>query len=92
MEDAALRARLEAVWAEEILPVFGAMGTATRLEAERYVDDVRERFLNPFLRHRLADIAQNHADKIQRRVAPVLAAAQALGLSLSQSRLHGLLS
>lgn len=92
MEDAGLRARLEAVWAEEILPVFGASGTAARQEAGQYVEAVRERFLNPFLRHRLADIAQNHTDKIQRRVAPVLVAAQAQGLSISQPRLRSVLS
>jgi tagaturonate reductase len=36
-------------------------------EASAYVSATLERFDNPFLDHRLADIAQNHAEKIQRR-------------------------
>ena len=32
-------------------------------EAPAYVDEVRERFMNPFLAHRLADIASNHDEK-----------------------------
>ena len=30
-------------------------------------------FLNPFLDHRLADIAQNHAVKVERRIVAFLA-------------------
>ena len=88
MQDPALRADLEALWNEEILPVFGATGTPQHQEAEQYVVDVRERFLNPFLNHRIADIAQNHGQKKQRRLAPVVAMAESLSLSIPQARLR----
>jgi tagaturonate reductase len=51
-----------------------------------------DRFLNPFLDHRLADIAQNHRDKKQRRLAPIVAQAEAHGLALPQSRLRAALT
>lgn len=54
----------------EVLPAL-----ATRLPLatlERYRDVTLERFANPFLDHRLADIAQNHAAKLERRLAPVI--------------------
>jgi tagaturonate reductase len=58
MGDPAMRAQLEAVWTDEVLPVFRALGEeAASLE---YVNQVRERFGNPYLAHRLADIAQNN--------------------------------
>jgi tagaturonate reductase len=38
-------------------------------EAQRYVATTLERFRNPFLEHRLADIAQNHAVKKVNRIA-----------------------
>lgn len=87
MQDAPLRADLEALWAEEILPVFGAEGSALREEAQAYVQQVRERFENPFLQHRIADIAGNHRQKKQRRFAPIVAHAQSQGLQLPQTRL-----
>lgn len=92
MQDAALRADLEALWAEEIVPVFGPVGSPARAQAERYVGDVRERFENPFLNHRLADIAQNHAQKKERRLAPVVAKAEQLQLDLPQVRLRAALA
>lgn len=92
MQDAELRADLEALWAEEIVPVFGAEGTAGRAQAQQYVADVRERFENPFLNHRIADIAQNHAQKKERRLGPVVAKAEELGLNLPQLRLKAALA
>jgi len=41
-------------------------------EARAYVATTLDRFLNPFLDHRIADIAQNHAAKIERRIAAFL--------------------
>jgi tagaturonate reductase len=35
------------------------------------VKTVIERFSNPFLKHRLADIAQNHEEKVRRRILMV---------------------
>lgn len=89
MGDPSARDMLEAVWEVEVLPVFAAWGGAAT--ARRYVDEVRARFLNPFLAHRLADIAGNHAEKKRRRLQPVVDAAQALGLGLAQSRLRAAL-
>ena len=90
MEDAALRTDLEAVWAEEVLPVFAADGMGQ--QAEVYVASVRDRFLNPFLKHRLADIAGNHEAKKLRRMRPVVERAEALGLNLAQPRLRSALA
>lgn len=77
MNDPALRAQLETVWSEEVLPIFEALGA--REDALAYLVQLRERLLNPFLEHRLADIAQNHAQKTQRRIAPLLELAASLG-------------
>ncbi|WP_322029003.1 mannitol dehydrogenase family protein [Paraburkholderia sp. J76] len=89
MMDDALRAELEAVWMDEVIPVFEALGK--RDEALAYRDEVRERFLNPFLHHRIADIAQNHAQKKQRRIVPLLRLAASLtqraGVCIDQVRL-----
>ncbi|MBX3604877.1 MAG: mannitol dehydrogenase family protein [Piscinibacter sp.] len=89
MNDGALRARLEALWREEVLPVFDALGQ--RDDALAYLVDLRERLLNPFLAHRLADIAQNHAQKKLRRFAPVIEAAASLRLGIVQARLRSAL-
>ncbi|MCX7279797.1 MAG: mannitol dehydrogenase family protein [Burkholderiales bacterium] len=86
MADQEQRAELEALWAEEILPVFAALGQTA--DAEAYLATVRERFENPFLNHRIADIAQNHAQKKQRRLGPVLALARELGMDVPQLRLR----
>jgi tagaturonate reductase len=91
MADPLQRTELEALWAEEILPVFEALGQRT--EAELYLVELRERFENPFLNHRLADIAQNHVQKIQRRLGPIVALAQQRGLkALAQTRLRAALA
>ncbi|WP_409027026.1 mannitol dehydrogenase family protein [Janthinobacterium sp. SUN098] len=92
MDDRAMRAALEALWQEEVLPVFGAMGARHGDAALAYVAQVRERFCNPFLAHRLADIAQHHAGKIARRVAPVAALARQLCPALGQPRLRAMLA
>lgn len=70
MGDAALRQSLEALWEEEVLPVFAAKGELA--QARDYLASVRDRFLNPFLQHRIADIAQNHEEKKRRRFLPVV--------------------
>jgi tagaturonate reductase len=64
------RGRLLDVYHEDILPGFAAMGLGDRAEA--YVAETIERFENPFLNHRLSDIAQNHAEKIRRRAGGFL--------------------
>jgi len=86
MHDGPLRAELEALWAQEVLPVFDALGQGA--DAQRYLVDLRERLCNPFLAHRLADIAQNHSLKKARRLAPVVELALQLGLALPLRRLR----
>jgi tagaturonate reductase len=90
MQDARLRAGIEAVWQEEVVPVFEAMDM--RLQAEAYLASVRERFANPYLDHRISDIAQNHVAKVQRRILPLLELADTLPMQSAQPRLRGLLA
>jgi tagaturonate reductase len=90
MADPALRAELEAVWEEEVLPLFAAMGQGE--ESRAYRAQVRDRFCNPFLEHRLADIAQNHEEKKRRRMQPALDLAAELRLELPQTRLRAALA
>lgn len=90
MNDTTLRARLEALWDEEVLPVFDALGQGA--DARAYLDGLRERLLNPYLAHRLADIAQDHAQKKQRRFAPVIDAAESAHLGIGQRRLRSALA
>lgn len=90
MEDKDLRAQLEATWADEVLPVFRADGMGDMAEA--YLETVRDRFLNPFLKHRLSDIAANHAEKKRRRFLPMVTRAANLGLAIAQPRLKAALA
>jgi tagaturonate reductase len=59
--------RLMEIYWNEVLPGFTRRGMSE--EAQRYVATTLERFRNPFLEHRLADIAQNHAMKKTNRIA-----------------------
>ena len=90
MQTPALRALVEAAWEEEVLPVFDALGDGAGARA--YLVELRDRLLNPFLAHRLADIAQNHAQKKARRIEPCIALARTLSLALPQPRLHAALA
>jgi len=90
MADPALRTELEAVWEDEVLPLFAALGEGELSRA--YLAQVRDRFSNPFLDHRLADIAQNHEEKQRRRLQPALDLAAGLGLDLPQTRLRAALA
>ena len=64
------RARLSELYEQEVIPGFAGMGMEA--EARAYVDETIERFENPFLNHRLADIADNHVEKIRRRAGGFL--------------------
>ena len=90
MNEPAYRDALEAVWRDEVLPVFGVWGLAG--EATDYLQSLRDRLLNPTLAHRLADIAQNHAQKKARRLAPVVDEARASLPGLRQDRLSAALA
>ncbi|MGO4547204.1 tagaturonate reductase [Paenibacillus sp. 2TAB23] len=53
----------------EIIPTLVGMSED---ELKAYAGDVYERFLNPFIRHRLADIAMNSLSKFKVRLLPSL--------------------
>ncbi len=89
LADRDMNAELESVWREEVMPVFDALGEAEISRA--YLAEVNDRFRNPFLVHRLADIARNHEEKKQRRLAPVIAMASELGVAIAQPRLRAAL-
>lgn len=84
LADPVWRARLEGLYRDEVLPVFAAAGDAS---APAYVAATLDRFANPFLDHRIADIAQNHAEKLDRRIGAFLNWAKALGLEGRQPQL-----
>jgi tagaturonate reductase len=86
MRDPAYRDPLETVWRDEVLPVFTALGQHD--VATEYLASVRDRFENPFLVHRLADIARNHEEKKARRFQPVIELARELKLDVEQKRLR----
>ena len=85
LADADLRAALDEVYDLEVLPVFAALGLAG--EAAAYRRTVMERFANPFLRHRLADIAANHEAKKARRMGALVELARQRLPKLIQPRL-----
>ena len=66
MEDALLRGYLERAEREELVPFV----PLPRAESEAFARDVLERFSNPFLDHRLLDIAANSMLKWRERVLP----------------------
>lgn len=90
MHDAQMRPLLEAVWRHEVRPVFDALGLGR--EAGEYVVALRDRLLNPFLAHRLADIAVHHAQKKARRIEPLLALAGRVCPGLPQPLLRAALA
>ena len=90
MQAPALREPLEHAWQQEVLPVFDALGQG--VEARCYLAELRDRLLNPFLAHRLADIAQNHEQKKARRLLPVVELAQVYAPGLPQPRLTAALA
>jgi tagaturonate reductase len=78
--DTTMRAKLDALYAEEVTPVFAAIGMGD--EAETYLKTVIERFSNPFLNHRLSEIFINHEAKKQRRFGGLIDLAKADGVSV----------
>jgi tagaturonate reductase len=90
MNDPQLRAGIETVWEEEVLPVFAAMQQHD--QAKQYIGTVRERFMNPYLDHRIADIAQNHAEKVKRRILPLIELTDSLSVKAGQPRLRSILA
>ncbi|WP_116131028.1 mannitol dehydrogenase family protein [Tropicimonas sp. IMCC34043] len=77
MADPVTLGALNAVLQDEVRPAFVAAGLSEAFDA--YVVTTRDRFANPFLDHRIADIAQNHGQKVGRRIAAMLDWARAQG-------------
>ncbi|KQR73139.1 D-mannonate oxidoreductase [Rhizobium sp. Leaf341] len=90
LQDSGLRERLLAVYRQEVVPGFAAHGMADAASA--YVDVTLERFDNPFLDHRVADIAQNHGVKIERRIAAFLAWVELAGTRPTAPTLRSLVA
>ena len=61
---------LNKIYFDEILPTFTSAGLQN--EAINYIETTLERLKNPFLKHRLKDIAQNHQEKVFRRIQSFL--------------------
>lgn len=77
MDDEQEFTALKKVLAEEVRPAFCAGGLEEKFDA--YVAVTMDRFANPFLDHKIADIAQNHQQKVQRRIKAMLDWAAAKG-------------
>jgi tagaturonate reductase len=90
MADTATRAKLDALYAEEVLPVFAGIGMGKKAEAYRAT--VIERFSNPFLDHRLSEIFINHEAKKRRRFGGLIELAEANGVGVKQPRLRAALA
>jgi tagaturonate reductase len=88
--DTNMRAKLDALYAEEVLPVFAAIGMGA--EAQAYLKTVIERFSNPFLNHRLSEIFTNHEAKKRRRLGGLIDLAKASDLRVEQRRLEAALA
>lgn len=65
-----LRKTLLDIMETEVLPGFALCGMGD--QARDYLAVTLERLDNPFLDHRLSDIAQNHASKVDHRIAGFL--------------------
>ena len=90
MEHAPMRYALESTWQDEVLPVFDALDEGAAARA--YLAELRDRLLNPFLAHRLADIAHNHVQKKARRIEPLIALAAQRRPKLDQPRLRAMIA
>ncbi|MBB2974195.1 hypothetical protein [Mesorhizobium sp. RMAD-H1] len=84
LADPTVRADLESLYDREVLPVLAAAGNGNTAQ---YVATTLDCFANPSLAHRLSDIAQNHAEKLRRRIGAFLHWGTALGVAVPQPRL-----
>ncbi len=70
LADDEIRQRLETVYQTEVVPGFAARRMGS--EAQAYMATTLDRFRNPFLNHRIADISQHHQEKVDRRIRSFL--------------------
>lgn len=71
MSDTDSREFLADLYETEVLPGFAAAQMLDK--ARQYMAVTFDRFSNPYLEHRIADIAQNHSAKVERRIVGFLA-------------------
>jgi tagaturonate reductase len=90
MADEAMVSALGDLYEKEVLSVFAGIGMEK--EARAYRDTVNDRFRNPFLDHRLAEIFINHEAKKHRRFAGLIGLAEASNCHVSQPRLRAALA
>jgi tagaturonate reductase len=90
MADKAIRAELDDLYDKEVLPAFAGIGMGS--EAREYRTSVIERFSNPFLDHRLAEIFINHDAKKRRRFGGLIELAETNGVRIGQPRLRAALA
>lgn len=86
--DASLRTKLTTMAMAEVLPTFASAGIGQ--QAEAYFDTTLERFDNPFLNHRLSDIANGHVSKVASRVRSFLTWAQSLDADFDAPTLNAI--
>ncbi|MGF6173475.1 mannitol dehydrogenase family protein [Ensifer sp. 4252] len=67
LAEADIARQLEDIYRQEVVPAFAAKDLGP--QASAYVAATLDRFRNPFLDHRLGDIANHHAEKVSRRIA-----------------------
>jgi len=90
MAEKPFRAELDALYEEEVLPVFAGIGMGE--QADAYLKTVIERFSNPFLDHRLSEIFTNHEAKKRRRFGGLIELAKTNGVQVQQPRLKAALA
>ena len=90
LADPERRSALEALYHEEVLPGFAAAGEGAAAAA--YVAETLDRFANPFLDHGLSDIAQNHSEKLERRLAAFVTWARGQGDRTEKPRINAALA
>ena len=71
LADAETHGDLVRLYAEEVVPGFSQKDMGD--EAQAYVAATLERFCNPYLDHRIADIHAGHAAKIAKRITAFIA-------------------
>lgn len=74
MEHGEMRAFIETLMQDELMPSLLEDGRFRKEELESYIAELRQRFLNPFIDHRLESIMLNAMSKFETRDMPALLA------------------
>lgn len=82
---------LQALMREELLPTLLPMGFRQE-ELESYANDITDRFLNPFLHHRLSSIRLNAISKCKARLLPPIERYQQINGRMPEILIKGLIA